>query len=118
MAETKKDINSVKDRRIMAWSPDFTLLAAPNLNDLKVSSTVVFDRKKNFTVKNILIGHRTPINCLKFNPHIYDFEGDKVFILAMGDSSGALSIWRIGTNKIYSEPLIIASSPIIADESI
>ena len=73
MAETKKDINSVKDRRIMAWSPDFTLLASPNLNDLKVSSAVVFDRKKNFTVKNILIGHRTPINCLKFNPHIYEF---------------------------------------------
>lgn len=110
MANSVEDLNSVKEKRVMSWSPDYTLLACPNLNNMKLSTGIIFDRKKNFTVKNILVGHKTPINCLKFNPHIYEFEGEKTFILAVGDSTGTLSIWRIGTIKSYDTPLMIASS--------
>ena len=96
MAFNSKDFHCLKDHKVLSWSPDFTLLASPNLNDVKISTAIIFDRTKNFNVKNILIGHKTPINCMKFNPNIYETEGEKTYILAVGDSSGTLSIWKIG----------------------
>jgi WD40 repeat protein len=73
MAHSKNDVKTMKDRKVMSWSPDYTLLACPNLNDSKVSTIAVFDREKDFSVKNILIGHKTPVNCMKFSPYIYEY---------------------------------------------
>ena len=79
----------------MDWSPDFGYLLVPNINEIKSPSAILFDRHLNFKINRIFKGHTSPINCMKFNPLIYEHEGKLTFIVAIGDTSGCISIWRI-----------------------
>lgn len=118
LAETKNDVPTLRDHRLGDWSPEYGFFVCPNLNDSRLPIALVFDRNRNFNIKEILIGHQATISCAKFNPNVYEFESDTTFILAVGDSSGCLSLWRIGKTKSYKEPLFIISSPSKAEESI
>jgi WD40 repeat protein len=118
LADSKHDVPSLRDKRPADWSPEYSLLAAPNLNDTRVPSTIIFDRNRNFLVRDILLGHPATISCLRFNPNIFEYQSDTTFILAIGDNSGCLSLWRLGKTNNYKEPLVILSSPCKAEESI
>lgn len=118
MAESKNDIPTSRDKRHADWSPQYSYFAVPNLNDSKLPTAIILDRNKNFSPKQIILGHQATISCLKFNPQVFEYEGDTTFILAIGDSSGCLSLWRIGKINSYKQPLFIASSPNKAEQSI
>ena len=58
-------------------------------------------RTKDFKSKNIFIGHCTSISCCKFSPKLYKWNGEITAIVAMGDSAGNVSIWRVGSKTSY-----------------
>lgn len=90
---------TVNEHRVMDWSPDFGFIAVPNLNDSKISSGIIFDRNANFDLKEILVGHQAPLSCLKFSPIIYNYKKGTCFLLAVGDTSGCYSVWRISKSN-------------------
>ena len=79
----------------MDWSPDFGMLLVPNLNEAKAPTAIFLDRNNSFKIHRILAGHTSPINCVKFNPLLYEHEGRLCFIVAVGDAGGCISLWRI-----------------------
>jgi len=83
----------------MTWSPDFNIIVCPSLDDSKIALAVGLSRQNNFKIKHIFLGHVSSVSCAKFNPNLYEYEGEITSILALGDSHGVVSLWRIG-NKI------------------
>lgn len=95
MACNERDPPPFKDRRVIDWSPDYGYVLVPNLNEFKVPIAVLFDRHSKFSVHMVISGHTYPITCIKFNPNIFEYEGKLTFIVAIGDASGCISVWRI-----------------------
>lgn len=93
----------------MAWSPDFSHFVCPSLDDSKVALAIDLLRGNNFNINQAFLGHISSISCAKFNPCLYSYEGDTTSILALGDSHGIISVWRVGS-KIYSNPLLMLNS--------
>ena len=73
----------------------------PSLDDSRINLAFNLSRKADFQIKNIYMGHCSAISCCKFNPKLFKFNGEITKIVAMGDSSGNISIWRVGLNKDY-----------------
>jgi WD40 repeat protein len=93
----------------MGWSPDFNHLVCPSLDDNKISLALDLCRSTGFKVKQVFLGHVSSISCATFNPNLYEIDGEVSSILAMGDSHGVVSLWRIGS-KPCTEPLLIINS--------
>jgi WD40 repeat protein len=108
-AETLENINTVKETRNMGWSPDFNYLVCPSLDDSRISLAINLCRSNNFKVQNVFYGHVSSISCAKFSPNLYEFEGQPTSIVAIGDSHGVVSLWRVGA-KVYDKPLLICNS--------
>ena len=70
-ASEKESIATVKENRIMSWSPDFNFLVCPSLDDNKVSLAINISRGGGFRVKNGFFGHISSISSAKFNPNLY-----------------------------------------------
>ena len=70
-ASEKESIATVKENRIMSWSPDFNFLVCPSLDDNKVSLAINISRGGGFRVKNVFFGHISSISSAKFNPTLY-----------------------------------------------
>ena len=101
--------NTVKEIRIMDWSPDFNHLICPSLDDSKVSLALNLSRNSGFKIRQAFLGHVSSLSCSSFNPNLYEFQGEVTSILALGDSHGVISLWRIG-KTVYSTPLLIINS--------
>lgn len=39
------------------------------------------------------MGPFSSINCVKFNPNLYDYDGYVINVFALGDNDGNISIW-------------------------
>jgi hypothetical protein len=68
----------------------------PSLDDSRINLAINLSRSKDFKAKNIFMGHCTSISCCKFNPKLYKWKGEVTSIVAMGDSAGNVSFWRVG----------------------
>lgn len=47
----------------MGWSPDFSYLVSPSLDDSKVSLALNFSRANGFKLKQAFLGHVSSISC-------------------------------------------------------
>lgn len=93
------------------WSPDFRYLVSPAIDDKPVPYVVALDRNKSFNFKGVFIGPFSTINCIKFNPNLYELpSGDIVSVFAMGDSEGNITIWLIGEKYVSKKPLMFFRS--------
>ena len=106
---TKENISTVRETRVMDWSPDFNYFVCPSLDDNKVSLALNLSRSGGFRVKQAFLGHVSSISSVKFNPNLYEFNKEVCSILALGDSHGVVSIWRVG-QKASQEPLLLINS--------
>ena len=89
------------------WSPDFRYLVVPAIDDKPVPYVVALDRNKAFGFKGIFMGPFSTINCVKFNPHLYELPStDIVSVFAMGDSEGNITLWLIGEKYVSKKPLM------------
>lgn len=70
-AKTLHNANTVKELRVMTWSPDFTNLVCPSLDDSKIALALGFSRSNNFKVRQVFLGHVSSISCACFNPNLY-----------------------------------------------
>lgn len=103
------NISTVKEIRGMSWSPDFNYLVSPSLDDNKVSLAFAMCRSQNFKTTHAFIGHASSISCASFSPNLYEWEGEPCSILALGDSHGSVSIWRV-CSKTSASPLLVSNS--------
>lgn len=101
--------NTVKELRAMSWSPDFNYLVSPSLDDSKVSLAFSLSRAANFKTTHAFIGHASSISSAAFSPILYQFQGDFCSILALGDSHGVVSIWRV-SSKASPTPLLLSNT--------
>ena len=83
----------------MAWSPDFSSTVVPSLDDSKIAIAVGLSRSHHFAPTQAFLGHVSSISCAKFNPHLYHHQNKVVSILALGDSHGVVSLWRVGEKE-------------------
>lgn len=93
----------------MSWSPDFNHLVCPSLDDSRIALALSLNRSTHFKVRQAFMGHVSSISCCQFNPNLYEFEGDTTSVVALGDSHGVVTLWRVG-KKCYGEPLILLNS--------
>lgn len=70
----------------------------PSLDDKIVPVVIALDRDKDFQIGAIFMGPFSSINCIKFNPHIYNYKEHNINVFALGDNDGNISIWGIGGN--------------------
>jgi WD40 repeat protein len=70
-ASPLENVNTVKELRVMGWSPDFNHLVCPSLDDSKVAVALNFSRNNSFKVRQAFLGHVSSISCSRFNPNLY-----------------------------------------------
>ena len=69
----QKHTSTVKEIRVMSWSPDFNYLVCPSLDDSKVSLAFSLCRGLNFKTTHAFIGHASSISCACFSPVLYEW---------------------------------------------
>lgn len=94
-------INPIREIRSGGWSPDYGNFVIPSLDDSRINISFNLSRKYDFQIRNVYMGHCSAISCCKFNPKLYKYNSDITKIFAMGDSTGNISIWRIGLSSTY-----------------
>lgn len=99
-ASPSRNVTTHVEVRTMGWSPDFNHLVCPSLDDNKIALAMDLCRTNNFKIRQVFLGHASSIICAQFNPNLYEYEGDITSILAIGDSCGVVSLWRVG-KKIF-----------------
>jgi WD40 repeat protein len=99
----------------MSWSPDFNYLVCPSIDDSKVSLAFALCRSMNFKITYAFFGHASSISCASFSPILYECNGEPCSILALGDSHGAVSIWRISSKNAVT-PLLLSNSDTSSNE--
>lgn len=72
-ADPNQNSNTVKEIRMMGWSPDFHHMVCPSLDDSKVSLALDLSRSGGFKVRQAFLGHVSSISCASFNPNLYEF---------------------------------------------
>lgn len=109
-ASTGLNVSTVKDIRQLGWSPDFAHVLCPSLDDSCVSLSLSLSRSNQFGVRQAFFGHVSSISGGQFSPNLYRFEGEVTSILALGDSHGVVSLWRVGSTKVYDQPVLVVNS--------
>ena len=72
---------------------------------------VALDRNKDFNFKGIFMGPFSSINCVKFNPHLYELPTNQIVnVFAMGDSEGNISLWLLGEKFVSKKPFLLLKS--------
>ena len=56
------------------------------------------------------MGPFSSINCVKFNPNLYNYKENIINIFALGDNDGNISIWGIGEGFTSKKPLLFLKS--------
>lgn len=53
------------------WSPDFRYILAPSIDNKPISYVTALERNSAFSVKGLFMGPFSTINCVRFNPNLY-----------------------------------------------
>lgn len=56
------------------------------------------------------MGPFSSINCVKFNPCLFNNNGDIINVFAMGDNDGNISVWTISEKFCTKKPLMLFKS--------
>ncbi|EAR94477.1 TUP1-like enhancer of split protein (macronuclear) [Tetrahymena thermophila SB210] len=103
-------ITSKRDDRKIDWSPDYRYVLVPSLDDKIVPFVCALDRQKDFKVCKTFMGPFSSINCVKFNPNLYENKESVINVFALGDNDGNISIWGIGDGYQAKKPFFLFKS--------
>ena len=101
--------NSKREDRKIDWSPDFKYILSPSLDDKIVPVVCALDRQ-DFDVKFTFMGPFSSINCIKFNPVLFEKSDAIISVFAMGDNDGNISVWGLGDRLINDKPFFLFKS--------
>lgn len=102
----KLQLNSKREDRKIDWSPDYKYLLSPSLDDKIVPVVCALDRQ-DFEVKFTFMGPFSSINCIKFNPLLFEKSGAIISVFAVGDNDGNISIWSMGDKLVMDKPFFL-----------
>jgi len=101
--------HSKREDRKIDWSPDYKYVLSPSLDDKIVPVVCALDRQ-DFEVKFTFMGPFSSINCIKFNPILFEKSGIVISVFAMGDNDGNISVWGLGDKLINDKPFFLFKS--------
>ena len=101
--------NIISFKKIKKRSPDFKYIVSPSLDDKIVPMVCAIDRQ-DFKITHTFMGPFSSINCVKFNPHLFIFENNKISIFAMGDNDGNISIWGLSDKLVMNKQFFLFKS--------